>query len=383
MYTRRLGLASALVVCVAFSACPDDKESSGDTSTTSPDTTPEETADTAPEETADTGPDDTTDTTEDDTTDTTPEETTEDTTVAETEVVQPPGSGEVEALDPEASSLVLPFDSALSPDGTEVYYVSLLGSGDESGHQLFRSIDGEEEPLTTDAGFILPMGVITDGERVYVLDSGYLPADAEANVREGAILAVPVAGGSATVVSGTQGYAPVNGDVRDGTITFSGRDPADGVSGVFTIGTGGGVATVVHKGEPLVRPSGVATTSDGPIYVSDPVADQGAGAIIRISGSDASQLIGGLVLGTPAGIALAADEAYLLASALDRATETSVVLRIDLASGEVSDVYQPDNIKTNRDAGGLHCARDVEACVWSDISGPDGDLGVVYRVILK
>ncbi len=369
MKLRHLGLWSAFVSCAALSACGDDEKSQADTTpdatTQDVDTTPQEEVDTTPSEEVDTS---------------TPEEV--DVTPTETDITPSPGNGQVEALVPEARSLVLPFDSTLSPDGTEVYYVAMLGSGSAQGHQVFKSVAGEETQLTTDAGLLVPMGIITDGNQIYVLDAGYLPAGGDGTAREGAIVSVPLAGGGVSVVTGTQGYAPINGDVSGNTIVFSGRDPADGVAGVFTVGGTSGTPTAITKGAPLVSPSGVVKTADGVVYVSDPMGDSGKGGIFKVTGSTATLMLGGLHLGTPAGIALSPDQKFLLVSALD-ANVTSVVLRIDLATGLVTDTYQPDNIKTNQESGGLHCARDVAECVWADLTAGGDGTGIVYRVKLK
>jgi hypothetical protein len=82
----------------------------------------------------------------------------------------------------------------------------------------------------------------------------------------------------------------------------------------------------------------------------------------------------GLMVGFPAGIALAQDDSAVLLSALDPATRTDSVVRIDIATKEQKGMS--DGINTYEEAAGLHRAANAEVYAWAD-SSADGS-GTVY-----
>lgn len=304
-----------------------------------------------------------------------------DTGGAETDVSQPnPGNGEVAELELAApAALDLPFDSALSPDGDIVYYVSTV----DDVHQLFSIEGGNASQLSTGAGFTLPLGVATDGDQVFVLDTGWEnPSDPEAP--EGVIYTVALTGGDPAVITGTEGYAPTNADVvfeanGDKTLYFTGRDPSTGEPGVFSMSAAGGSVSTVSSGAPMVAPSGLAVLASGEIVVADPVAFDETGGLFKVDTSgNATELIAGLLLGQPAGLALSGDEAFVLVSALSATDETTIVHRVDVSTGAIANDYAPANIAGNTESGGLHCAENVERCVWSNAESGTGGVYIVY-----
>src|SRR5262249_10089032 len=104
------------------------------------------------------------------------------------------------------------------------------------------------------------LDVSMDGKTLYVADPS---AGAES---QGAILTVPVAGGSAT--EALTGWAPRGVTVAsDGSVYFSGVDPDTHDPGVFRLS--GNAGSKVFAGPPLVDPSGIAVMKDGSILLAD------------------------------------------------------------------------------------------------------------------
>jgi sugar lactone lactonase YvrE len=182
-------------------------------------------------------------------------------------------------------------------------------------------------------------------------------------------------------VQGAEGFAPLGLDVTrqdgDDVIYFTGRDPKDGVMGVFQIHANGSQpAAVVWKGSPLAQPDSVTVAGNGIVYVSDRAAGgNGLGSVFSISDTTISRIATGFRPGTPAGIALDRSEAWLFVSSLDSQQTTAQVLIIDLetfASGTAN-----KGIGQNHAAGGLHRAHDANVFAWAN-STPGG--GEVYHV---
>jgi hypothetical protein len=70
------------------------------------------------------------------------------------------------------------------------------------------------------------------------------------------------------------------------------------------------------------------------------------------------------MVGFPAGIALSQDDSAILVSALDPATRTDQVVRIDLVSKQQATVNM--GIGTFEEAAGLHRAANAEVYAWCD-----------------
>jgi hypothetical protein len=129
--------------------------------------------------------------------------------------------------------------------------------------------------------------------------------------------------------------------------------------------------TPVATGAPLNDPSGVATTKAGVTYVADTLAADGSAAILKIENGKVETLSEGIRVGYPAGIALSADDRYLLVSALQPEIASAVVYRIDLATGDASEFSS--GISANTESAGVHRAHNADRYAWANSDDPDGD----------
>ena len=262
-------------------------------------------------------------------------------------------------------------DAAVSPDGNEIY-ATATGS---QGPGVFRvpASGGTAEAIAAGAPFQRPLGIATDGGRVYVAD----PELANPTGKPGAILSLPLSGGRPTPVPGTEGTAPRGLEVvREAgaeTLYFTGHDPADDTVGVFKIAASGAAApTPVAKGPPLRSPDAVTVRRDGVVYATDRGAADGQGGVFRITPTSTTKLA---EMRAPvlAGVALTLDQSLLLVAALS-AQGTDQVLLIDLTTQETG-VFSRI-IGRNRAGGGLHRARDANVFAWADVQRP----GRVYKL---
>jgi sugar lactone lactonase YvrE len=270
-------------------------------------------------------------------------------------------NGNITRVVPAAQTLRSPLDAAPSPDGSVIYFTAL--GEDTSSLWRVSFTGGEPEELAT--GFTAPVGVVvsSDGNTIYVADAAREEADTD---MLGAVLSVPATGGAATVLDGTQGFAPKGLEVQGETVLFTGTDPADlsgKTRGLFAV-EGGAVRTVA-SGAPFSDPVGIAAQSDGTIWVTDTSASfNESGAIIRVVDGAAEIAVDRLHLGSPAGIVLVQDESALLVSGLDvLGAGTAQVYRVELDGLEV--LTANAGISQNDEAGGLHRARDKDMYAWA------------------
>jgi len=307
-----------------------------------------------------------------------------------------PGDAEVTGLRALAQGVTTPFDGTPDPTGERVIFTT-LGTRAEIGEATIQGLGAGNLMITPKSGgaatmladgFAAPVQVVSslDGTKVYVAD---LAAEQRADDgssgegKRGVIYSVAIPGGGDKIaLEGTRGYQPRGLDVAkiDGKewLYFVGRDPADGVFGVFRTENGTSVE-MVKKGAPLLMPSCLAVAANGDIYLTDLGGEERAGAVLKLSGDSAEVLVGQLNLGTPAGLALSESEKVLLVSALRPANEggTSVVQRIELATVTVAAF--DDGIKTNFDSAGLHRAHNADLFAWSNA----GQTGTVFLVGTK
>lgn len=285
-----------------------------------------------------------------------------------------------------SASGLSPFDATPDPDGKTMYFTGLSADADgELVAGVFKApADGSAAPAPLAVGepFVSPFGISTsgDGKQLFVADPG-----ASVGEEKGAIFVVPADGGTPTALAGTEDAIPrslevVEEDGKD-VIYFTGTDKSDGQPGVFKIAAGGGAATVVAKGDPFNDPSGIAVAHDGTIYVADTVGSEGETAnILVISDGKTTQLLSGIRVGYPCGIALTKADTALFVSALDSDKLTDIVLNIDIASKEPSTIA-PDTINTFSESAGLHRARNVDVFGWADSSADaSGSGGKVFVV---
>jgi hypothetical protein len=217
-------------------------------------------------------------------------------------------------------------------------------------------------PLRDPAG----IAVSNDGQRLFVADR-----------KTGSIFVVPVRGGRARALRGTEGSAPRGLEIqtRDGkeTVVYTGVDRTDGLPAVLAIGADGDERpAVLAKGGPLRDPDGVAIAVTGLIYVSD---HAGGGRVLRIKEGQVKTIATRVRLGDVGGIALSLEESRLMISSVRRATGRTRLRILDLASGRMPSF--DDGVAGNRSAGGLHRARAGRAMAWAATARS----GKVYRFV--
>ena len=272
------------------------------------------------------------------------------------------GEGAAFSATPAGIDLRSPFDAAPSPDGQTIFFTAQGSDGAQ--HALWKiNFDGSGAPTELATGLVAPLGVVvsSDGATVFVGDGGD-----EAGVdpdKLGALFSVPANGGARTRITATEGFAIKGLDLVDDTgdvITFTGRDPADGAVGVFSLI--GGDVSLIAKGAPFSDPSGVARAANGDVYVVDTSGgEDGRGVVFKVTAGVATVFASGLKTGFPAGTALNHDEDTLLVSGLDE-DNNALVYVVDLATGAVDTVNT--GLEGNDEAGGLHRSQSGDEFAW-------------------
>jgi sugar lactone lactonase YvrE len=283
------------------------------------------------------------------------------------------------------------FDATPDPAGAMIYVTGLdptLGPGVLS---VSATAATPATPTTVQAGapFVAPFGISisTDGTTLYVADLGADSAnpDPTGTNDTGQIFSLPVAGGAPTAITGANGYRPrsvqvvANGSADD--LYFTGTDPTNGKAGVFMVAAAGGSVTTVLEGAPFVEPSGVAVATDGSVYVLDSLtAHTGAATILKVSGTPAAaSTVTTANAGYPGGIALLCDGSSLLASTLDPAKYTDVVLEINTTTPTMTTPLTT-GVSGLYEAAGIHRAAKANIFAFVD-SGSTGPMtGQVFVV---
>ncbi|AKT43415.1 hypothetical protein [Chondromyces crocatus] len=269
------------------------------------------------------------------------------------------------------------FDVTPSPSGDRLYFTGLDATGN-AGVFAVPSAGGSVSTIAVGSGLVAPFGIAVrgDGQRLYVADPG---AAVDAANDAGRLFEITTAG-SVSILQGGDGTRPRNLEVHvsaqgEERLVFTGVDPADGQVAVFALPLGGGARTVLYKGAPLVDPSGVAITESGVIHVCDTRGshDQSA-AVFTIEEGLATELVSGLRVGVPCGVALSRDGERLLVSARDPQAGTDAVQVIPLAGGD------PETLTTligaHHEPAGLHRARNAE--VFGFVDSTAGGTGRVF-----
>jgi hypothetical protein len=287
-----------------------------------------------------------------------------------------------------AEDIARPLDATPDPDGENIYFSALDPT---KGAGIYKAGSGGAATSVVRAGdpYASPFGVSmgSDGKLLYVADLG---AGEDLNndnvVDSGQIFVQSVSGGDPSVLMGTVGTKPRGLEVVQekgvDQVYFSGRDDK-GLFGVFKIPATGGAPTAVSVGAPFVDPSGIAVATSGDVYVADAASATAFGAVIyKIAAGQnvAKELVVVPQIGYPAGIALDAENAQLLISALDPLKQTDVVIIVDLATGNLS-TYTGDadtDISKFQESAGLHRAKNKNVFAWADSTA--GKAGIVFKI---
>ena len=277
------------------------------------------------------------------------------------------------------------FDSTPDSLGEVVYFTGV----DMDGAGVFSIPKGGGAASVVFVGdpFAAPLGITISGDdqTLFVADPGAEDKPDDPTTSVGAIYSVQAVGAAPALLTGSLGYRPRGVDIRDDageeTIFFTGVDKADGKPGVFSMPVAGGSAKVISKDALFADPSGIAVGKTL-IYVADTNAYNGTavsavGSVIVIDNGTASTFVPNLGVGYPTGIALSTDEKTLYVSGIDPETGFDLAYIVDTTTKAVTK-FNVGDIGKNRDAGGLHRARKADVFSWADLSA--GGTGGVYRV---
>lgn len=283
------------------------------------------------------------------------------------------------AADPAATStaggFTNPRDTVPNSDGSTFYFTATTANGEPGVYMVTSTGGAMAVQITAGPPLVAPNGlaISSDDQTLYISDTS------------AGLFKLAARGGTPQLLAGTDMHHPRGLDVTQSggadVIFFTGDDPATGQGGVFTIAAAGGAITTVAKGTPLLTPVGIVVAKDGTVYVSNPLAfaaNAPAGGLFQIVAGKPTQLVGGLRLGYPAGIALTLNNSLLLASGLDADKGTAVVYAVNLTSKVLTTYNQ--GISANTGAGGVHRARNADIFGWCGTAV--GSAGTVYRIQL-
>jgi DNA-binding beta-propeller fold protein YncE len=288
-----------------------------------------------------------------------------------------PGIGIAPAAN-DKQQFVTPFDATPDPDGKFVYFTAVSIT---DGAGVFKvGADGQGlTKLFAGSPLVSPFGIAIsdDGQTLVIADSG-----AESDTGElGAMFSMNVAGGTPSVLAGTEGTTPRGVEIQGDSIYYtgiSGKAPK-ALGAVFKLPVAGGAPTALASGLPLREPSGVAVTKKGDVYVLDASASStGNASVLKIAGGAATELAGDIKVGFPSGLALTADDTTLVVSALDGTLGTDTVYTLPVGGGEMKplgDAVQQMIGKFGESAG-LHRSRNAGVFAWAD--GRANKSGTVY-----
>lgn len=259
-----------------------------------------------------------------------------------------------------AENLDRPIDAAPSPDGTVIFFLQDIATG-----QGLFAIDseGDTAPRQVADGLSDATSLAISGDA-----NAVVVADATGLTR------ITADDGTMTPIAEAATYQPRGLDLIPGAagdlVVFTGVDPTDNTPGVFEVPLAGGTVERIATGfDPAAELDGVTVMADGTAWVTDQ-----RGMVYQVeTGSAPKTIVGDTIVGDPAGIALTLDETTVLVSSVS-ASGTSQVLLIDVAAGTTS-VFD-DVIRANSGSGGVHRARDLATFAWCGI----GAGGTVYRI---
>lgn len=261
------------------------------------------------------------------------------------------------------------FDATPDPGATYVYFTAVDAGGRTGVFKASARGEAGATEIAVGPPFVAPLGIATstDGGRLFVADPG---AGSAADRDAGHLFVIDLAGGAVAPVRGGEGLLArglevVRGADGEDRLLVSGRDPADGLPGVFSLPARGGDVSVIARGSPLADPSGVAGASDRDAFVCDTLASpDGTATIFRIEDGFVSPFATGLHAGYPCGLALTRDGAALLVLTRNVARGADEIVRIEVASGARSAIEL--GAPGHAEPGGLHRAKAVDVFAFVD-----------------
>jgi sugar lactone lactonase YvrE len=284
------------------------------------------------------------------------------------------------------------LDSTPDSIGTSIYFTAHNGAGNGEGDAGVYKINlgGTITNIFVGDPIAAPVGISisSDDNMLFVTDTAYDVTPDDPDSMRGAILTLGTeADSTPSVLGGTEGYRPRGIDIvpdKEGadTVYFTGADPTTDppTPGVYSVPAAGGTVTKIASGGIFQDPSGIAVGTDK-IFITDTLAsDSRFASILLVEGAAVSEYLPAVRVGYPAGVALSCDEKTLFVSGIDPATETDVILIIDVATKNITS-FTNATLGANTDAGGLHRARKAPVFSWSDLTADTG--GAVYRITIK
>ena len=241
---------------------------------------------------------------------------------------------------------------AASPDG-KTFYTAAYDEENRPGVFAIDAENGSVTALHVGEPLLYPtdLAISCDGSTLFVSDQGTGSSDTEFGDPTtpvdtvGGIHTLSTAGGSIAKLA-THGISRAAGVVLDTeceTLYITG-DTEMFRPALFTVPAGGGSATVVHEGEPLVSPTGVHVDEDQIAWVMDHGArnEQGEGLLFSISpAGEVGEVVGGLGMGRHGGVSLVPGGTTAVIPVRDDRGQ-SQLLTANTATGEVSALPTPD-----------------------------------------
>jgi hypothetical protein len=261
------------------------------------------------------------------------------------------------------------FDVTPNPDANVLFFTG-IGANGQAGVFKVAVGSGDVDPLVTGAPFVAPFGIAinTTGSALFVTDLG--ADDPMAGTDAGHIFEVTTAAAVVTPVPGSAAVLPRGVEIFQDAqaaehIIFTGIDVIDGRPGVFDLPVDGGTPTVIAKGAPFADPSGVAVTATGEVYVCDTLSNPDRTAtVFVVEQGIVNEVVKGLHIGYPCGIALTRDDSKLLAVTRGATTGTDQVLVVDLKTKSTATLTA--NIDAYNEPAGMHRAKNVDVFAFTD-----------------
>jgi DNA-binding beta-propeller fold protein YncE len=201
-----------------------------------------------------------------------------------------------------------PTDAVASLDGSTFYFAAFDDAGEPALFSTASQAGSAAQPLATGAPLQLPVGLVLscDGGTVYIADLGDEDVE-DPPARVGGIYAQSTAGGAITDL-GVTGLESPGGLAMgpDCETLYATARTADGAPALFSLPVGGGAATAIYTGEPMIAPTGLHVDADAVAWVMDHLAEgpDGDGVLFRIpsDGSSIEVVASALDMGTPGGV---------------------------------------------------------------------------------
>jgi DNA-binding beta-propeller fold protein YncE len=262
-----------------------------------------------------------------------------------------------------------PLDAVVRHDGREVYF-SASTLDEPALAAVFRvPVEGGTPiPLHAGAPLGFPSGLVLscDSSTLWVADQSPTPDDTDSE--DGAIYTLSTNGGTPTAFSASGIAVPVGLalSVDCKTLYVTGRTP-EGTPAVFTVPVGGGSASVLYSGDPLVSPGGVHVDANGIAWVMDHLGmgNEGEGALFSIDPAGAiAPVLGNLKSGVTMGVSLVAGGITAVIPTLDE-TGKATLATANTVTGEMSVIPAPGMF----DPGGIRSARNAGILAITDHDG--------------